>query len=273
LNKSELLTRSLTGFFIVSITLAAIIFSPYTYLLLLAFITFYGTYELLKLLKAEFTQIHFFLFALILTALVCFSGWWIMQGRNPVLLMVAIPVMVSVLVLVNLVQSQLPADMVQKSQSSYLAAVYVCLPMISGCLFFLPEYSFKFVLVPIILIWVNDVGAYLVGSMWGSKKIKPEISPGKSIQGTLGGLVITFLAGLILIALWPDISRGYTIVVSLATPFFALGGDLWESSLKRDAGVKDSGHFFPGHGGILDRYDSFLFVLPVAALAYFIFVL
>jgi phosphatidate cytidylyltransferase len=73
--------------------------------------------------------------------------------------------------------------------------------------------------------------------------------------------------------IWPALPVNYIILLSLTTPFFALAGDLWESLLKRNAGVKDSGKILPGHGGILDRYDSFLFVLPVAALAYFIFAL
>ena len=73
--------------------------------------------------------------------------------------------------------------------------------------------------------------------------------------------------------IWPDLNMTYLIILGLATPCFALTGDLWESALKRKSGIKDSGSILPGHGGILDRYDSFLFVLPVAALAYYIFVL
>ena len=113
----------------------------------------------------------------------------------------------------------------------------------------------------------------MIGSQWGKHKIDPAISPGKSIEGTIGGGFSALLTGYVASLVWPDIPIYYVATLSLATPLFALAGDLWESALKRNAGVKDSGHLLPGHGGILDRYDSLLFVLPVAALAYAIFVL
>jgi phosphatidate cytidylyltransferase len=173
---------------------------------------------------------------------------------------------------VQLVVIKDPVELVKSNKTVFAAALYIGLPILIGCMFIIFEYSWRLVLVPVILIWLNDIGAYLIGSLWGKHKIAPAISPGKSIEGTIGGGVLTLLTGFILSKLWPEIPSGYIWFLSLTTPFFALAGDLWESAIKRTAGVKDSGHLLPGHGGILDRYDSLLFVLPVAALAYFIFV-
>ena len=77
--------------------------------------------------------------------------------------------------------------------------------------------------------------------------------------GTIGGAFVALLATFVMWRLWPDMNLPYLIGLGLITPLLALGGDLWESALKRNAGVKDSGAILPGHGGILDRYDSFLF--------------
>ena len=113
----------------------------------------------------------------------------------------------------------------------------------------------------------------MIGSQWGKRKIAPAISPGKSVEGTIGGGVVTLLTGFALTKIWPEVPFQYVLLLSITVPFFALAGDLWESALKRTAGVKDSGNLLPGHGGILDRYDSLLFVMPIAALTYYIFVL
>jgi phosphatidate cytidylyltransferase len=113
----------------------------------------------------------------------------------------------------------------------------------------------------------------MIGSQWGKRKIAPLISPGKSFEGSLGGGIATLLVGWIFHVIWPEVPIYFIAFLSFTTPLFALAGDLWESALKRNAGVKDSGRLLPGHGGILDRYDSLLFVMPIAALAYFIFVL
>jgi phosphatidate cytidylyltransferase len=110
--------------------------------------------------------------------------------------------------------------------------------------------------------WAADSFAYFAGRAFGRRKLAPKISPGKSVEGFLGGLVGTVIVG----AIWaPVIGQTWLLGagVGLAVALIAPVGDLAESALKRYAGVKDSGKLLPGHGGVLDRFDSSLFVLPV----------
>ncbi len=255
------------------VTLAAVIFSSYTYLAWLSFIAFFGVLEFLKLDNPSDISIQPKLVALLLALQVGSTGYLVILYENPLFIIAIVPLIIACIILLQLLRSPTPAEVVQNGKSFFMAAIYIGLPVLSGCLFLLPDYEFHFVLVPILLIWINDVAAYLVGSVWGTKKIMPLLSPGKSLQGTIGGGIICLLLSILLIRIWPHLPLGYILTLGLATPLFALGGDLWESALKRNADVKDSGHMLPGHGGVLDRYDSLLFVMPVAALAYFIFVL
>ncbi len=273
MNKTELLIRSLTGIFIVAITLAAMIYSPYTYLLFLVLITFFGVQEFIKMDHSSVGRVQSVLVSLLLALQVGVSGYFVLRNENPLFIIAIVPLAIACLILLQFLSSPSPSETVQKGRTYFMAAIYIGLPMLSGCIFLLPVYSYHFILVPVFLIWLNDVGAYIIGSIWGRKKIMPEISPGKSVQGTIGGGVVSLLFCVLLLNICAELPVGYVLTLGFATPLFALGGDLWESALKRNAGVKDSGHIFPGHGGILDRYDSLLFVMPVAALAYFIFVL
>ncbi len=273
MNKPEFLIRSVTGVFIVGITLAAIVFSPYTYVLLLATIGGLGAREFFKLDLIEPEGFILNIVPLLYSMLILGTGYFLIEGSPVFALIVMLPVMVSFILLLQLFTLKSPEDLVRKGKSIYTSMVYIGLPLLCGCLFLINEHAYRYVLIPVILIWVNDVGAYMFGSKWGTKKIMPSISPGKSIQGTIGGGFVAWMVAFILWRLWPDINGAYIITLAIATPFFSLAGDLWESALKRNAGVKDSGTLLPGHGGILDRYDSLLFVLPVASLAYFIFVL
>jgi phosphatidate cytidylyltransferase len=126
--------------------------------------------------------------------------------------------------------------------------------------------------LPILLTWATDIGAYAFGRMFGKRKLMPSVSPGKTIAGALGGLILTVIVCLLYVRflLMPYAQLGFTIagavlfgvIVSVA----GQTGDLAESLLKREAGVKDSSTLLPGHGGILDRFDSLLFVLPIAYL-------
>lgn len=128
------------------------------------------------------------------------------------------------------------------------------------------------VMFPVILTWASDIGAYFVGRALGRAKLIPSVSPGKTQAGAIGALVVTMLVAWAYnvyvlrpwsqLALAPWTALIFGLVISIA----AQVGDLAESLLKREAGVKDSSHLLPGHGGILDRLDSLFFALPVAYL-------
>lgn len=119
-----------------------------------------------------------------------------------------------------------------------------------------------FWLLPIMVtIWLNDTGAYLFGSLLGRHKLFERVSPNKSWEGAIGGGVVAILGAIGFHALFPEVATlGNWIVLAVMIVFFGNFGDLFESFLKRAYGVKDSGYILPGHGGILDRIDSLLFV-------------
>lgn len=121
--------------------------------------------------------------------------------------------------------------------------------------------------VPIVLTWANDTVAYFVGNRWGRRRLLPRISPGKSFEGAVGALAATIL--LALPVLWAAnrwmrlFEIGDALAIGALIGIAAPCGDLVESAFKRDAGVKDTSRLIPGHGGILDRFDSLLVTVPV----------
>ena len=123
-------------------------------------------------------------------------------------------------------------------------------------------YNFHYVLGIILLIWASDVGAYLVGSLIGKHKLFERISPGKTWEGTIGAFIINIGCAFIIAHLFQELALKHWIVISVLVSVFGTIGDLVESMFKRQAGIKDSGKIMPGHGGILDRFDSLLFVSP-----------
>ncbi len=127
-------------------------------------------------------------------------------------------------------------------------------------------------LLPLVLTWANDIGAYFCGRALGKRKLMPSISPGKTVAGAVGGLALTVLVTWVYLrfVLQPraglGLTLGWTLVFGAVVSVAAQVGDLVESMLKRQAGVKDSSALIPGHGGVLDRTDSLLFTIPVAYL-------
>ncbi|MGP1462673.1 phosphatidate cytidylyltransferase [Tannerella sp.] len=114
-----------------------------------------------------------------------------------------------------------------------------------------------------IFIWLNDTGAYLVGTTFGKRRMFPRVSPLKSWEGFAGGLVIAWMAALTLAYFYPVVSWYHWIAFATIIVLFGTWGDLVESLIKRTYGVKDSGTLLPGHGGILDRFDSMMLATPV----------
>ena len=114
----------------------------------------------------------------------------------------------------------------------------------------------------LIITWANDTGAYLIGTKFGKNKIFPKISPKKTIEGSIGGIIFS-IAGTFALKNWLNLTFNELLSLGLIISIIAQLGDLFESVLKRGSGIKDSGTLIPGHGGILDSLDSLIFTAPV----------
>jgi phosphatidate cytidylyltransferase len=165
----------------------------------------------------------------------------------------------------------------QKLRPFYIVLGLILLPATWFALVFLRELGLVFLLSSMALVWVADIGAYFVGKAFGKRKLAVQISPGKSVEGAVGGLVLCYVYALMCVFFLPfestlfgawAIRFGWIPMLLIVTVLvaFSVFGDLFESQLKRLAGVKDSSHLLPGHGGVLDRVDALIPVMPIAAL-------
>lgn len=148
-----------------------------------------------------------------------------------------------------------------------LGQFYIALPLVAAT--YLKIDHSAMLLLGLVCIWINDTGAFIAGSTLGKHgrhRLFPSVSPKKSWEGFYGGAIASACASYILVSytsLHFPIGGLWAIAVGILIAIFATWGDLFESMLKRQAGVKDSGNIIPGHGGILDRIDSILFVMPL----------
>ena len=158
----------------------------------------------------------------------------------------------------------------RKGKSKVYAFVYVLLPFFLIHFFgkieslnFNSVFDPSLILLMFILTWTFDTFAYLFGVRFGKTKIMPSVSPKKSWEGFAGGFIFTVIASFITTHYFLEVDNSIALAMSLFLPFTATLGDFTESYFKRQAGVKDSGKFIPGHGGMLDRMDAFMITIPV----------
>ncbi len=149
---------------------------------------------------------------------------------------------------------------IRSGKSKVLHVLYVSTIMI----WYLIE--LKIILFVFILTWIFDTSAYLIGTKYGKHKMIPNISPNKSWEGFIGGLIISVIISFVLFNLnffSNETNSTILIIIGLILPFTATTGDLIVSQFKRRAGVKDTGTIIPGHGGILDRIDALMITIPI----------
>jgi phosphatidate cytidylyltransferase len=150
--------------------------------------------------------------------------------------------------------------------SGTLAFLWLAIPLASflalGWMGDTSGFQFRLPLFVIVLVWINDTFAYVTGSLFGMHKMAPLLSPGKTWEGFAGGSLITLLSVWILWSSYNLFTFWIWLGISLIVSVLGLAGDLFESGLKRTVKVKDSGELLPGHGGILDRFDSIFFIAP-----------
>lgn len=265
----KLYTRALTGIVFVAVLGAAILIHPVTYFLLFGLITGFGMMEYYKLFgdsgPVKPNKILGVITGLIFYVITClFASGFV----SSVAFLFIIPILS--MIFIN--------EMYRKLENPFpnigltmLGIIYVAIPfsllILNGfSSFSLTGYNAKLVLGFFFLQWASDTGAYLVGISIGKHPLFPRISPKKSWEGFAGGVIITQVIAIIISMYFNVLSRFDWIIIATIISIFGVLGDLIESLLKRSLQVKDSGTLLPGHGGILDRFDSVIFSAPIVFL-------
>ena len=264
--------RIISALILISIFLVSYLSKNPTYFLFLILIAS-GIlfYELAKMLKIKSLALYVY-WVLSLTPIIFF---YFLIGLDIFIFDEAIPYLKSFLInfsiLISLISlvfwfSLAPIDIMYKSISSNVKfkifyGYFLVSPMVivSAIIF---TQNKALLLLPFIMIWTSDIGAYFIGKKFGKNKLAKNISPGKTIEGALGGFVCNIICASILFyffAISFYIMFSFAIIVTALSIF----GDIYQSFLKRQANVKDSGSFIPGHGGLYDRLDSFCPTLPI----------
>jgi phosphatidate cytidylyltransferase len=288
---NETLKRGISGAVYILLLLASILYSTESFFILFGVFLLIAVYEFCSLVQIH--KVFPIIFAIVLYATVTLISYYNKTTTDVINQVLQTDVDISintqkldvVLLVITLVVSTkcilfLFYDNIQKisTSSKYLYLLgYIILPFvfITKISFGINDYNPKIIIGLFILVWTNDTFAYFVGKSIGRTKLFEKISPKKTIEGFLGGIVFAVLAGYLIskyyIKAKPEFSdRSILIWTSIAVIVGIAGtiGDLIESKFKRIAGVKDSGKIMPGHGGILDRLDSVIFVAPIIFLFY-----
>ncbi|MEO1010359.1 MAG: phosphatidate cytidylyltransferase [Bacteroidota bacterium] len=261
----EILRRALTGAVYIVLLLSAVFLSSDAFDFLFMTFGLACLYEYKRLVKLR--GYHVFIAYLAL--------WWayiyLVHDITLIYVLLVLTVMVDLALLFYLFSKK------QELKGALKKFVVGLLYIGGGCIFLtmIPykddDFAKLLIIGIFILIWVNDSCAYLVGSSIGRTKLYPSISPKKTVEGTLGGLIFAVGAAYIIGKYEPVISPAQWIILAVIIVIGGSLGDLLESKLKRAAGVKDSGAILPGHGGMLDRLDSLVFAAPFAYLTLIIF--
>ena len=263
---NELLKRLITGVVYVGLLLSAVFLNSDAFDFLFMIFGLACLYEFKRMTAIR--GYYIFIVYLVL--------WWafiyLIKDPKPILALLAITLIVNSILLKYLYsKKKLDFSEIQKSLIGvfYIGGGAIFLTMIPY-----REASFASFLIMgvFVLIWVNDSFAYVVGRTLGRNKLFPSVSPKKTIEGSIGGLVFSLITAYFLSKYYTDISTLQWLILSFVIVISGSYGDLVESKFKRDAGVKDSGSILPGHGGMLDRLDSLIFAAPYAYLTLNIFI-
>lgn len=248
----ELLLRTATGILLIVVFIGSILLGPTTLLITMLVVYALGTRELFKL-----TSLPKSLPSLLLAA----SGAGIIIGTYAILKLGKTPLWLFLPAILWLIGYAWQG----KLKPASLVLLWIATPLaLFLALGWFPKGSWNSLtpVAVITLVWVNDTFAYVCGRLLGKHPLTPKLSPGKTWEGFIGSILFSLLAGWIFYHFSGLHTPVMWMAVGVTTSLFAMAGDLFESGLKRKYKVKDSGEILPGHGGILDRFDSLLFVAP-----------
>lgn len=261
---SELTVRALSGGVFVAVLITGILLGSTVFVPLLAIFSLIAASEFSKLIRFGNKDLAR-VFILGSVAFWCSAISW-QYSVIDIDSVFGIAIFILLIMLVLVLFSKTPTPFLDSS-GVILGFVYTQLGFLGIFLFGLSldsTFNPNKVLFILILIWTNDTMAYLTGRAMGKNKLNERLSPKKTWEGTLGGAIASLSGAFILSKFIFHFDSKAWIMVGLVVSIFATLGDLFESMLKRNAGVKDAGNIIPGHGGILDRFDAALFAIPAA---------
>jgi len=263
---NESLKRGLSGAVYVLLLISCISYSQKSLSILFGLLLIIGVYEFCKMCNLN----------LIISLLIALISYYFFWNKSQDIISKTIFVNLSVFISIKLVFFLFN---IQKTNFKiltryFLLIGYIIIPFIITNYVAIGKdnkYNGKILISILILIWANDTFAYLVGKNFGKNKLFPSVSPKKTIEGFIGGMFFTIISSIVLSKFYIESSIMYIwIIIAIIVSIFSTLGDLIQSKFKRVAGIKDSGKIMPGHGGVLDRLDSFIFVIPFINLYFLI---
>jgi phosphatidate cytidylyltransferase len=262
----QLLIRTLSGIIYVTLTIGSILLGRYTFGILFAFLLIYTLFEFYRICKINGNNPQ--ITSGIVAALYLFVAFLLYESHmfGEIVFLGLIPLLIMIAVIEIFKNKKKPA---QNIAYTLLGIIYIGLPF--SVLHFISTpfdatpttYTHIYLIGLFVILWANDSGAYLLGSTMGRTKMIERISPKKTWEGAIGGAIGGTAASIIYFSFIDTVNIQQAIIIAIFTIIFGTFGDLTESLFKRSFGTKDSGTLLPGHGGLLDRFDSMLFAAPV----------
>jgi phosphatidate cytidylyltransferase len=253
--------RALTGFFFVAFLIFGILWSPISFYILFIAVEILALREFYLMVKNK-TQPHMYVGGVIgvIMFTLSFARYFFNVDGKYMLFLLPIVLLVFVVELFNNKDTPM-----LNIATTILGLIYISLPLmlLNDIVYLSGAFNGNILLGIFILIWASDTGAYVFGVSFGKHKLFKRISPKKSWEGFIGGVLISQLAAFLLAYYFGQFSYQYWGILAGIIVVFGTIGDLVESMFKRSVGIKDSSNILPGHGGILDRFDSLLFTIPI----------
>ena len=275
----NLILRTITGIAFVAVLVGAIIYSPFTFGALFAVVSGLATLEFCRIVNnQEGVRVNYFM-CTVASIFLYLAFFAYSCGYANLLIMPASVFLPYVAMLIYLFVSPLYFGRQNALKSwafTMMSQLYVALPFaLLNAISFIPypmgplgtAYVYMYPLAVFLFLWSSDTGAYCVGSLLGRKipyKLFPSISPKKSWVGSIGGTLLAIAVGAVVSRFEPSLTPLQWMGFALVVAVFGTWGDLVESQIKRQLGIKDSGNVLPGHGGFLDRFDSSILAIPAS---------
>lgn len=258
---SNLQQRIIVGVLGAALFIGGIVFNEWTYFILFLLLGMLGLLEFYRLVKTQGIKPNQFI-GLLLGGALFVAVFLIEKDLIPLeWLYLALPILWLTFVLELYRKKAQPFTNIA---FTLLGVAYVAVPfsLLHQLAYLNETYSWQPILGLLLLIWSADTGAYIAGKNFGKHKLLERVSPGKTWEGWVGGTVLAVAVSYVLALFFQDLALYQWIGIAVLVAIFGVLGDLVESLLKRSLGVKDSGTLLPGHGGILDRFDSLIMAIP-----------